>query len=645
MRRFLSPLLALALLLTLAVPGSPQVARGAEYTLETLATYDVRPDDGEISVAVEVTFTNTTPDPSGRFSVFDEIKLAVHDGAVEVAATDDDGDLDVNVENEDDVNVATVELRDELRFEDEATLELTYTLPDSDDPQLRVRPSLIVFPAWGFGTASEVRVLLPTGYEVRVDGDALTEEGAELVSDPIEDPAQWLALVTAVRPAEYASFDATVPLIGGTADVVVRAFADDEAWGERTLDLLTRALPAMEEEIGLPYPRIGQLIFTESVSTDGSGFAEEATGGTEILVAFDQPEFTVLHQLAHVWLSPALIESRWIREGLASHVAERLASSLEVETPYDPAARIAEIEEPLFPLDAWSADAGPEGEAFGYAASWALAAEIEEIVGADALRAVLARVAASVGPYQGTDIEPAPGPEGVAASSAPLTTRAFLDHLEAISRASLSDLFAERVLTAEDAQLLPARAEARDAFDALVADAGDWGAPDPILGAMTAWSFDDARAQIDAAAAWLDERDVLLDEMGAAGLAAPERLQQQYRSYGGGPEAVAELEAERTVVETYRATATDVTGERSFIERIGLIGGPDPTNELNRANGRFADGDLRGSLESLAEAQSILAAGETGGIVRLASAALLALILLGLAVLLLRRRASYTAAR
>ncbi|MGI8828315.1 MAG: hypothetical protein ACR2I5_00895 [Candidatus Limnocylindria bacterium] len=645
MRRFLSPLLALALLLTLAVPGSPQVARGAEYTLETLATYDVRPDDGEISVAVEVTFTNTTPDPSGQFSVFDEIKLAVHDGAAEVAATDDDGDLDVNVESEDDVNVATVELRDELRFEDEATLELTYTLPDSDDPQLRVRPSLVVFPAWGFGTASEVRVLLPTGYEVRVDGDALTEEGAELVSDPIEDPAQWLALVTAVRPAEYASFDATVPLTGGTADVVVRAFADDEAWGERTLDLLTRALPAMEEEIGLPYPRIGQLIFTESVSTDGSGFAEEATGGTEILVAFDQPEFTVLHQLAHVWLSPALIESRWIREGLASHVAERLASSLEVETPYDPAARIAEIEEPLFPLDAWSADAGPEGEAFGYAASWALAAEIEEIVGADALRAVLARVAASVGPYQGTDIEPDPGPEGVAAPSAPLTTRAFLDHLEAISRASLSDLFAERVLTAEDAQLLPARAEARDAFDALVADAGDWGAPDPILGAMTAWSFDDARAQIDAAAAWLDERDVLLDEMGAEGLAAPERLRQQYRSYGGGPEAVAELEAERTVVETYRATATDVTGERSFIERIGLIGGPDPTNELNRANGRFADGDLRGSLESLAEAQSILASGETGGIVRLASAALLALILLGLAVLLLRRRASYTAAR
>ncbi len=258
------------------------------------------------------------------------------------------------------------------------------------------------------------------------------------------------------------------------------------------------------------------------------------------------------------------------------------------------------------------------------------------------MRAVLARVAASIGPYQGTDIEPEPGPKGVADPSAPLTTRAFLDHLETISGIALSDLFADRVLTNADVQLLPARAEARAAFDALVGAAGDWGAPDAVRGAMTAWSFDEARAQIDEAAAWLIERDELLEQMRDAGLAAPDRLQQQYRSYGGGPEAVAELDAERVVVEAYSATAMDVNDERSFIERIGLLGGPIPANELNRASGLFTDGDLRGSLEAVREAQTILASGETGGIVRLASAVLLAVILLGLAVLLVRRRASYT---
>ncbi len=59
---------------------SPRVA-AAEFTMVTVATYNVQPDAGIIDVAVDVTFTNTTPDPEGQFSVFDEILLAVHDSA------------------------------------------------------------------------------------------------------------------------------------------------------------------------------------------------------------------------------------------------------------------------------------------------------------------------------------------------------------------------------------------------------------------------------------------------------------------------------------------------------------------------------------------------------------------------------------
>ena len=66
--------------------------------------------------------------------------------------------------------------------------------------------------------------------------------------------------------------------------------------------------------------------------------------------------------------------------------------------------------------------------------------------------------------------------------------------------------------------------------------------------------------------------------------------------------------------------------------------------QLNLANGRFADGDLRGSLEALTEAQRIVASAETGGIVRIASAILVVILVLALAVLLARRRTSYTAA-
>ncbi|MBW3613662.1 MAG: hypothetical protein KY392_07375, partial [Chloroflexi bacterium] len=526
------------------------------------------------------------------------------------------------------------------------TFELTYRLPDTDDPRLRVRPSVVVFPAWSFGTEGTVRVSVPDGYEVRVDGDPLTDEDGTYVSGDIEDPSQWLALVTALRPVEYMDIDTTVPLSGGTADLRVRAFADDTAWAEGIRDLFVDALPLLEEELGLPYPLIGQLVVTESVPADASGFGEGAAGGTEILIAYDQPPFTAVHQVSHVWLSPRFADARWIREGLASAVAARVGAELGLEAPFDPAEEAARHADAAFPLDEWSADAGPAGESFGYAASWALIDEIEERVGPDAMRRVLRRVAASMGPYQSASIEPEPTVEGVGAPAAPLTSRSFLDHLETVTGdAGLPDLFAERVFDAEDAALLPERAAARQAVDRLAAAAGSWGTPDPLRGAMTAWSFAEAREQTDDATEWLARRDRLAAQMQLAGLSPSDRLQQAYRAYGGGPESDAQLEAHQAVVETYVTTADRINAERSFVERIGLLGGPDPSRELALANGRFASGDLRGSLDAITEAQRILAAAETGGIVRLVSAAIVVVLLLGLAVVLFRRRAAYTQRR
>lgn len=639
--------LALAFLVSVlaATPLGPGPVRGAEYDLESAATYEVEPAAGRIEVSVEVEFTNTTPDPAGQFSVFDEVKLAVHDEATDVTATDDEGDLPVAVATEEDVNVATVELREAVRFEESAVFELRYTLPDSGDPQLRVRPSVVVFPAWSFGTAGTVAVMLPAAYEVRVDGDPLTAHDGEYVSGPIADPSRWLALVTALRPAEFRSHDATIPLSGGTANLRVRAFADDEAWGSGMRDLIAEALPLLEAELGLPYPLIGQLVVSESVPAEASDFGESAAGGTEILVAYDQPRFTALHQLSHVWLSSSFIEARWIREGMASAVAASVADPLDAEPPFDPVAMAEERTEAAFPLDEWSGDAGRAGESYGYAASWAFIDELEQRAGAEALRTVLRRVAASMGPYHAASIEPEPTVDGVTAPASPLTSRAFLDHMETVTAdPDLEELFADRVLTEADVAMLEDRAAARGDFGRLITAGGSWGTPDPVRGALTAWSFADARRQIAEALTWLAARDALLEEMSRIGLSASDRLQEAYRSYGGGSEAVSQLNAHRAVVEAYAATADLMNAPRTFVERVGLIGGPDPSRDLALANGRFAAGDLRGAVEAITEAQRILAGAETGGIVRLVSAAFVILLLLGVAMVLLRRRSSYTAA-
>ena len=163
----------LAIALGLAVgcigsPGGVHPVAAAEYTLASTATYQVRPDDREISVGVDLEFTNTTPDPAGQFSIFDELRLAIHDAAAEVAASDDEGELEVTVGEASGVTVATIELREGLRYEETVAVELDYQLPDGEGNGVRVGPSLVVFPAWGFGTSSEVRRRGP----VRVRGPA-----------------------------------------------------------------------------------------------------------------------------------------------------------------------------------------------------------------------------------------------------------------------------------------------------------------------------------------------------------------------------------------------------------------------------------------------------------------------------------------
>ena len=647
LRRALAPVVALTTVLFSLLAGTTAPVRAADpYTLVSDTSYDIRADDGEIDVTVALTFTNTTPDPAGQFSIFNAIRLAVHDQASGFAASDDDGELDVSdgvrSVDGDDIHVATIGLREGIRYQDSVEVELTYTLPDTEDARLRVRPSLVIFPAWSFGTSGEVSVSIPSGYELRVDGDSLTEDGDRLVSGPIEDPAAWLALVSAVRPAEYAMHEATIALVGGTADLVVRSFSDDEAWGTRTLDTVVAALPHIEEEIGLPYPLRGRLTLTEVVATDASGFAEGTTTGTEIQVSFDQPAFTALHQVVHVWVPPTLVDARWIREGLASWVAARAGAEIDVEPPYAPAAEAERLAESAVALDTWAPTADRDAEAYGHAASWAFIEELEELVGADTLRAVLARVAASIGPYDSGGIDPVPTADTADPPALPLTSRTFLDQLEAVAGADVATPFAERVLGEGDVALLEARSAARADFDVLVEEADGWGAPDPLRAAMAAWDFEEAASQMESAHAWLTLRDGLLGEMADAGLSAPDRLQQAYRAYGGGPEAVSELDAEREVVTAYAATAESVNAERSFIERLGLVGGSDPQAQLVLANGHFTDGDLRGAVDAINVADQIVGAAQTGGIVRLVSLVLVVLILVGLAVILFRRRASYS---
>ncbi len=648
MRRALPALLALcALLLAPFAPigRSSDVAAAGPYTLATTASYAVQVNSRTIEVSIEAQFTNLTPDPKGAFSVFTEVPLAIHDAATGVTATDAAGKLSVAVKTQKGgdgkpVNVATVELRTPLRLNKTADFTLSYTLADGKDPGVRIRPSVVIFPAWSFGTSSEVVVQLPSAYRVSSDGDALTATttGATttLSSGRITDPQHWLAIVSADSQTAMVTVSQSVPLDGGTVDLNVRAWADDKAWGERTLRLLVDALPRLQERIGLPYAGVGPLQVTEALPSGSASIGEVSTGVQELQIGFDQPAFTVLHQATHIWIGTELAADRWIREGLASHYAALVSADLKIAPPYDPAAQATAQQDNALALEAWTADSTAEQDGYGYPASWAFIDRVAGAVGEDRLRAVLERVSDGIGAYdpQGLEAEPAASGRTVT----PLDSRSLLDQLQTVSNQDLSAAFGSTVFGDASDALLTQRAGALAAYGDLLKEAGDWGAPRPVRSSMAGWAFDQATQQIGEARAWLVGRDDLLKAIEHAGLSSPERLRDPYDSSGGGTDAQVELQAERAVVDDYQAVLDRANSGHSFIERIGLIGGQAPDELLATAHGRFAEGDLRGTAAATSQARLRLDAAQTGGLLRLASAAVVVLLALALIVYLLRRR-------
>jgi hypothetical protein len=650
-----------ATVLAAMLPGMPPPARGAEYTMDTRATYDVEPAARRVSVSVRVRFRNTTPNPAGEFSVFEVIDLALQPGATNVVARDDRGRLTVREARRDGYLRASVQPRRAVRYRDRTAFTLTYRLPDGAAAGTRVRTSLVAFPVWSFGTRGSVTVHVPGSYEVSVAGDELgaerTAAGWELTSGPIEDPAGWVARVIAAGEASHDVAARAVPLEGGTVDLQVRAWADDPAWGDRTLRLVADALPILERTIGAPYPGSGPLVVEESLSIAPDLPGEAAADGTRLLAGYDQPAFTLLHQLGHVWLSPDLVADRWITEGFASWAAARAAAQLDggsgLEPPYDPLRRRAALVDDAFPLVSWGAGAAtPDQDAFAYAASWAVATELADLVGPDAVRRALSRIAAGIGPY-------APVRDGRSGQDSPdrpaVDSRALLDHLEAVADADIAPLFEAWVFDDATDDLLDDRAAAREAYRRLLATAGDWGAPEPVLVDLAEWDFQSARARIDEAVAWLADRDRLAAAAGEAGLALPRRLRDRYRTAGGGGDARTELEAEGAVVTAYAAALQRSAAERGVLERIGLLGGPEPDELLRRANGLFGEGDLRAAASAVDEARARLDRAGMEGLVRIGAAALAVVALLLLAWALVRRSrprplgeppgSDYTAAR
>lgn len=648
----------------------PALAAAPDLTLVTATTYEVRPDEGRVAVTVRITATNHLKDTVTRRYFFDQGYLSVLPGTSNFAISAPTGSPKVAVSSRSEAGVL-LRLRFGSRIAAGKSLELTLTFDLVDpggapDRAVRISPSLVLFQAWASGSTetpgSSVDVRVPEGYNVVLGrgplaGPTVDAAGWQVFSSgTLAQPLAFVADVAADRPGGYLDGHRSTTVGEGTAVVVFRAWPDDPAWRERVTDLVIRGLPILAEEIGVPWPLDGPLTVTETLVRSSGGYAGTFDPeSAHAQIGYTASPGVVLHEAAHAWLNGALVADRWIAEAFASLYAERAADRLGVviESPeLADAPRGAAL-----PLNAWepTGQASSEEDAYGFAASLALAREIAALVGDDALRATWQAAAAGVPAYQpgaGTDPGTAagePGAESGAAGldpgaetgAAPPDWRGLLDLLQANAdpavAADLERLWRRWVVRPADTTILHQRTQARLAYAAVLEAAAPWGLPRSIRDALRTWQFEAALRLMADAEGVLRQRAAIDDAATALGLAPPGALREAFEGPDGLLAAPAEAAAQLAAIGQIRAAESVRIAEPGLLDRLGLIG-VDPDARLAAARAGFEAGDQDVAIAEAANAEAEWAAVAEVARGRLVSASLLAAAVLLLAWLVTQRR-------
>jgi hypothetical protein len=632
---------------------APASAAATDLTLVADTTYTVRPEDGRVRVVLDLTARNNTRETTARRFYFDHAFLAVQPGARSFKVS---GWRGGNVRVRDRSSQATllrINFGSRLYSGQRKSFRVAFDLVDPGKPAnrtLRVGPSLVTLPVWAHATngakGGTVTVRLPAGYEHAVETgrfdavETTSGGGTELRTKELAKPLDFFAYVSAQRPATYVETPLDVALAGGeTVPLVLRAWTEDEAWADRVGGLFGESLPVLREQIGLPWPHAEPMTIQEAVSRSASGYAGLFDPAENLVeVAYWADHGIVIHEAAHGWFNGALLADRWANEGFASLYAARVADA--IDEPTDAPELTDELREARIPLNAWAvqevpadggagtgtgsgtgasvtgtagtgtepaADADAQAaeratEAYGYAASLALARAIAERAGEPALRQTWADASARIAAYQPFDAGLSGAPVAITsgdlapelADGAP-DWRALLDILERRTGEDFDDLWREWVVRPDEVSLLDARAAARASYERTLALAGDWALPPDIRDAMRSWQFEAAEQRMADARTVLAQRGANEQLAADLGIPLPAGMRTMFET-GGLAEASAQAEAERNAMLMIAGAADADTAETDPLTTIGMLG-EDPEADLAAARAAVAAGDLDGARE------------------------------------------------
>jgi len=394
-----------------------------------------------------------------------------------------------------------------------------------------------------------------------------------------------------IRPIDIrlAAIAAAVQVGGTPAALKVRAWQDDAEWGTTMSALMTDGLPELQRLIGLPYAAPDVLTIEEAATSrlgEYAGVYNNLTG--TIRVRYDADAYVGLHEAAHLWFNPDLIQDRWIGEAYAEFYGVQAAKAIGAT------GSEFNLTDDLTPFKIALNDWGEIGtveagvEEYAYAASYHVALLVFDRSNVAGLQSVWRGVDGAEMAYQ-----PAHG------SGSPQTGvdphlegwQQLVDLLDERAGSNFDDLWNAWVVNDREKVLMGARSTSREHYAAVVDLAGTWNLPKDLRYAMGSWHFDEADTDLGLADAVLAARDQITSQAGALQLTPPAALQQAFEGTPGLAAARDEASGELGVLAAVSKASDRIAEKETLLETIGLIGS-DPEATLVAARTAFEDDRL-----------------------------------------------------
>jgi len=482
----------------------------------------------------------------------------------------------VAVEGSPGIEVATVQLLDRIGFGEKSHVDVSYVVPSgearSDDP-VRITNSYIAFPVYACcdpGRTS-LRVEVPLRFSLDVKGDD-TEFTFELIDDmrvltrtDIDDPAMFNAFIFGRDDEELAV--SSVDIDGDR--IQIQAWSDDLEWADFVRNAVRRFVPQLEAEIDQPWPAGDELRIVETTTPYLFGYAGWYRHRDDVIEVGETLDEAVLaHELTHAWFSDELFESRWINEGLAEYFTHQVIGGGSME-PVQRSSFFAQ------PLTEWTRPTGvatmvqDNQEQYGYAAARLVIETIVDEIGRDGLGAVLdASSAGEISFVAGDQIE--------TDAQAWRSWQRFMDLVqERGGWHGVDQLFADWVVSPEEAATLAVRGETHRQFSEFEQETPAWPAPLGLRSALTVWSFDEAVTLMASARPIYTQGAELGRESVRLELPVPDRIRESYAASITADDLASVgtmIDQQNVTLSQIAEIAAVVEAPRGPLERIGMRG-------------------------------------------------------------------------